>query len=249
MPVKHWSLFGLTFIFIGASCIDVTVWGQSGWCPNFKFNRNTEIHRLCPISVGGLGGEIENSGKKPDYGLFFSIISFLAAFGIPILQTNGVDLNWQWSIVAYLVIPAVWIWTFLHHASPHRGKLSRIFGSLCIFVLAGSMGIYAVKKEMNREDSAELEEVRNIQVLSIESKQEVAGNLLFSQLGRTRVVLSQMPPLLLELRREQHLLGHEQTALDFKANFPATKSPPLGYGPTLIVEESHELTPRDGGIF
>jgi len=118
MPVKHWSLFGLTFIFIGASCIDVTVWGQSGWCPNFKFNRNTEIHRLCPISVGGLGGEIENSGKKPDYGLFFSIISFLAAFGIPILKTNGVDLNWQWSIVAYLVIPAVWIWTFLHHASP-----------------------------------------------------------------------------------------------------------------------------------
>jgi hypothetical protein len=29
-------------------------------------------------------------------------------------------------------------------------------------------------------------------------------------------VLSQMPPLLLELWREQHPEGHEQTALDFR---------------------------------
>jgi hypothetical protein len=36
-----------------------------------------------------------------------------------------------------------------------------------------------------------------------------------------------MPPLLLELWREQHPLGHEQTALDFKGNFPAAKSAPL----------------------
>jgi hypothetical protein len=33
-----------------------------------------------------------------------------------------------------------------------------------------------------------------------------------------------MPPLLLELWRERHPLGHEQTALDFKGNFPAAKS-------------------------
>jgi hypothetical protein len=36
-----------------------------------------------------------------------------------------------------------------------------------------------------------------------------------------------MPPLLLELWREQHPLGHEQPALDFMANFPAAKSAPL----------------------
>jgi hypothetical protein len=34
-----------------------------------------------------------------------------------------------------------------------------------------------------------------------------------------------MPPLLLELWREQHPLGHEQIALDF--NFPAVKRVPL----------------------
>jgi hypothetical protein len=45
-----------------------------------------------------------------------------------------------------------------------------------------------------------------------------------AKVGRTKVVLSQMPPLLLELWREQHPLGHEQTALDFNANFPAAKS-------------------------
>jgi len=36
-----------------------------------------------------------------------------------------------------------------------------------------------------------------------------------------------MPPLLLELWREQHPLAHEQTALDFKAKFPAVESVPL----------------------
>ena len=35
--------------------------------------------------------------------------------------------------------------------------------------------------------------------------------------GRTKAVLSEMPLLLLELWREQHPEGHEQTALDFGA--------------------------------
>jgi hypothetical protein len=48
-----------------------------------------------------------------------------------------------------------------------------------------------------------------------------------AKVGRTKIVLSQMPPLLLELWREQHPLGHEQTALAFKANLPAAKSAPL----------------------
>ena len=35
------------------------------------------------------------------------------------------------------------------------------------------------------------------------------------KVSRTRVVLSEMPPLLLELWREQHPHGHEQTKIDF----------------------------------
>src|SRR4030081_3596506 len=48
-----------------------------------------------------------------------------------------------------------------------------------------------------------------------------------AKVGRTKVVLSQMPPLLLEFWREQNHVSHEQTALDFKTNIPAAKSAPL----------------------
>ena len=37
-----------------------------------------------------------------------------------------------------------------------------------------------------------------------------------AKVGRTKAVLAEMPPLLLELWREQHPKGHEQTTLDFK---------------------------------
>jgi hypothetical protein len=38
-----------------------------------------------------------------------------------------------------------------------------------------------------------------------------------AKVHRTKAVLSQMPPLLLELWREQHPNGHEQTALEFRS--------------------------------
>ena len=57
-----------------------------------------------------------------------------------------------------------------------------------------------------------------------------------AKVGRTKVVLSQMPPLLLELWREQHPLGHEQTALEFKANFPVAKK--AGKAGTSYVSDS-----------
>jgi 5-methylcytosine-specific restriction endonuclease McrA len=39
-----------------------------------------------------------------------------------------------------------------------------------------------------------------------------------AKVGRTQLVLSEMPPLLLELWREQHPEGHEQTTLNFRAS-------------------------------
>ena len=56
-----------------------------------------------------------------------------------------------------------------------------------------------------------------------------------AKVGRTKVVLSQMPPLLLELWREQHPLGYEQTALDFKASFPADSEKLLHRNPYVPV--------------
>jgi hypothetical protein len=66
-----------------------------------------------------------------------------------------------------------------------------------------------------------------------------------AKVGRTKVVLSQMPPLLLELWREQHPLGHEQTALNFRAYFPAAKSVPLFREPALQEASPTELLSKD----
>jgi len=48
-----------------------------------------------------------------------------------------------------------------------------------------------------------------------------------AKVHRTKAVLSQMPPLLLELWREQDPKGHEQTALDHNARGPAAQMVPL----------------------
>ncbi len=45
-----------------------------------------------------------------------------------------------------------------------------------------------------------------------------------AKVSHTKAVLAEMPPLLLELWREQHPKGHEQTRLDFKT--PATVAEP-----------------------
>ena len=48
-----------------------------------------------------------------------------------------------------------------------------------------------------------------------------------AKVSRTKTVLSLMPTLLLELWREQHPLDHEQTILDFKADYPSANTVPL----------------------
>jgi 5-methylcytosine-specific restriction endonuclease McrA len=48
-----------------------------------------------------------------------------------------------------------------------------------------------------------------------------------AKVSRTRAVLSHMPPLLLELWREQHPRAHEQIALNFKVRPQASRTEPL----------------------
>ena len=48
-----------------------------------------------------------------------------------------------------------------------------------------------------------------------------------AKIHRTKAVLSAMPPLLLELWREQHPKGHEQVQLDSTSKKPAAKLVPL----------------------
>lgn len=48
-----------------------------------------------------------------------------------------------------------------------------------------------------------------------------------AKLGRTKAALRAMPPLLLELWREQHPEGHEQTALNFRTKYINMEPVPL----------------------
>jgi len=56
-----------------------------------------------------------------------------------------------------------------------------------------------------------------------------------AKVHRTRTVLRHMPPLLLELWREQHPKGHEQTMLDLIGRQPAERPAPL------FLEEEQEV--------
>jgi len=52
-----------------------------------------------------------------------------------------------------------------------------------------------------------------------------------AKVHRTKVVLTEFPPLLLVLWREQHPQGHEQTYIDFNVRKPPALSVPLNFEP------------------
>jgi hypothetical protein len=52
-----------------------------------------------------------------------------------------------------------------------------------------------------------------------------------AKVHRTKVVLTEFPPLLLVLWREQHPEGHEQTYIDFDVRKPPAQSGPLNFEP------------------
>ena len=57
-----------------------------------------------------------------------------------------------------------------------------------------------------------------------------------AKVSRTRVVLSEMPPLLLELWREQHPHGHEQTTIDFTTHRQWAQAVPLALSDDLVAK-------------
>jgi 5-methylcytosine-specific restriction endonuclease McrA len=66
-----------------------------------------------------------------------------------------------------------------------------------------------------------------------------------AKIHRTRVLMRLMPPLLLQLWREVHPEGHEQTALDFNPLRPLVKAVPLFPAPDMqnqaLVRKRNEL--------
>lgn len=50
-----------------------------------------------------------------------------------------------------------------------------------------------------------------------------------ARVHRTKMVLTELPPLLLQLWREQHPNGQEQTVLNFRARKPVAAAVPLAF--------------------
>jgi hypothetical protein len=94
--------------------------------------------------------------RKPDVGLFVGVISLIAAVFIPILQANGVDVNWQASLILYLVLTAASVWSLLKHALPHRGLLGQIVSACFLVIFMGGLGIFATVKQYHREHRPEV---------------------------------------------------------------------------------------------
>jgi hypothetical protein len=91
--------------------------------------------------------------QKPDYGMFIGIVGVLLAVLIPILQMNGVELNWECSAIAYAAIMVGSVWTFLNHAVPHCVKIIRFGGSLILLVALGTLSILATHQRYRIQHS------------------------------------------------------------------------------------------------
>src|ERR1700733_10654083 len=65
--------------------------------------------------------------KKPDPATFAIIFGFLIAVIAYVLQSNGVDMNWWISAIAYLFAGVVGCWSIWTHATPHWGITRRVF--------------------------------------------------------------------------------------------------------------------------
>ena len=92
-----------------------------------------------------------SDSKKPDLGFFLGIGSLVAAIFIPILQANGVDMNWQCSLLSYLVLTTVCVWSLVRHAIPHCGRTIRIVAAIMLAVAMIALGTYATVKQYKRD--------------------------------------------------------------------------------------------------
>jgi len=89
--------------------------------------------------------------KKSDSGLFVGVIGIVVAILIPVLQANGVDVNWQVSVFVYVVLVAICDWSFLKHAAPYSVQWKRLGGILILSLIIGGLGSYATVKQYHRE--------------------------------------------------------------------------------------------------
>ncbi|WP_433972692.1 hypothetical protein [Tunturiibacter lichenicola] len=88
---------------------------------------------------------------KPDRGYFVGIVGVVGAFLVPVLQANGVDVNWQTSIGLYTLFIALTVWALLRYAIPNFKKIPKLVITVTIALVMFWLATYATKKQFSRE--------------------------------------------------------------------------------------------------
>jgi hypothetical protein len=88
-----------------------------------------------------------NSTKKPDLGLLSLFVGIFLGGFLELLAMNHVEINWIWSALAYIILIVGFVWTFLSHGVPHRGKSAKGFGTLAIIIVFGFFAGFGVCKQ------------------------------------------------------------------------------------------------------
>lgn len=89
--------------------------------------------------------------KKPDFTIYLSLLSLVVMLLIFILQANDVEMNWEFSMGAYIVLCLVGVWIFLKYAIPHLARKTRLLSTFGYFALFAALGWIGTTKQYRRE--------------------------------------------------------------------------------------------------
>ena len=85
--------------------------------------------------------------EKRDIAKFSFYFALVIACFIPLLQQNGIDVNWKVSLLVYIILIAFSLQTYyLHYHQKHRGWRGHI-GAMIIILLLGGLSSVGVKKQ------------------------------------------------------------------------------------------------------
>ena len=92
-------------------------------------------------------------GQKPDYGLFVGIFFGIVSFFFFVLQSNGVEVNWQLSALIYVICTVALVWTLSAHALPGKGKKALI-AVIPLVLLCVVLGFVGTAKQFHKDHFA-----------------------------------------------------------------------------------------------
>lgn len=133
-------------------------------------------------NIAGMASPPAPSGQKPDYGLFVGILFGIASIFFFVLQSDGVEVNWLWSVAIYAACTIGVVWTTAKHALPGKGKATRYTVTSILVLLCVALGSIGTVKQYHKEHSAVVEKPSS--PVPVSDPSPING---FLQLGRNSV--------------------------------------------------------------